>query len=236
MALGLHRTASNRKPSSFVGSFSGPRSGQHRSIRTPAARRQASLRMASSIMTATASSADGADSSHQNHHHGHHGLHLPGLHHHHGGQHGATSDSGVTAVISPRAAAPSNALAVVGAPFNHAASGGDAGVKLQEVKVIEGTTPPDWPATGKLSCDQGVNSVYLLQPSDICSVCSHVESYACRLSFAAGCIAHCHQGLHHPCRSLVVVPFMPRRATAALGRTIPHTAVAAVTFARRPAL
>lgn len=150
VALGLHRTASDRKPSSFVGSFSGPRSGQHRSIRTPAARRQASLRMASSIMTATASSADGADSSHQNHHHGHHGLHLPGLHHHHGGQHGATSDSGVTAVISPRAAAPSNALAVVGAPFNHAASGGDAGVKLREVKVIEGTTPPDWPATGDL--------------------------------------------------------------------------------------
>jgi hypothetical protein len=155
VALGLHRTASNRRQPSIAGSFSGPRSGQHRSIRTPAARRQASLRMASSIIAATASSADGTDSSQQHHHHGHHALHLPGLHHHHGSRDGQrnatnTSDCGVTSVISPKAAAPANAVAVVGSPFNSAGTGGAAGVMLHEVKVLEGTTPPDWPATGRL--------------------------------------------------------------------------------------
>lgn len=146
VALGLHRTASNRKQASTTGSFTGPRSGQHRSVRTPAARRQASLRIASTMMAATASSTEGGDGLHQQH--GHRAQH------HHTGGHGdqsnanTASDAGVTAVISPRAAAPVNALSVVGSPFHGGGGNAEGGVMLQGVKVVEGTSPPDWPATG----------------------------------------------------------------------------------------
>ncbi|KAF6262121.1 P-loop containing nucleoside triphosphate hydrolase protein [Scenedesmus sp. NREL 46B-D3] len=113
VALGLHRTASNRKQASTTGSFTGPRSGQHRSVRTPAARRQASLRIARTMMAATASSTEGPNAN-------------------------TASDAGVTAVISPRAAAPVNALSVVGSPFHGGGGNAEGGVMLQGVKVVEG--------------------------------------------------------------------------------------------------
>jgi hypothetical protein len=109
--------------------------------------------MASTKLAATASST--YETAKDGHHHGHHGLHLPGLRHHHHGSHNgqrsanSTNDGGVTAVISPRAAAPTNALAVVGSAVNGAGNAA-GGLMLHEVKVVEGTTPPDWPATGKL--------------------------------------------------------------------------------------
>eukprot|EP00882_Tetradesmus_deserticola_P017942 GHRQ01019252.1.p1 GENE.GHRQ01019252.1~~GHRQ01019252.1.p1 ORF type:complete len:207 (-),score=40.09 GHRQ01019252.1:65-685(-) len=152
VALGLHRTASHRKPST-TGSFTGPRSGQHRPIRTPAARRQASLRVASTLMAATASS-EGGDDPHQQH--GHHGLHLPGLHRHHSGsrsnQHSDhnAKDAGVVAVISPRAAAQVHAFSVVGAPINGTGGNTEGGVKPHEAKAVEGTSSADWPVTGNL--------------------------------------------------------------------------------------
>jgi hypothetical protein len=96
------------------------------------------------MLAATASSTEGGD-----------GLHLPGLHHNHHSSHNGqrktntSNDGGATAVISPRAPAPANALAVVGSPFNGTGNAA-GGVMLHEVKVVEGSTPPDWPATGEL--------------------------------------------------------------------------------------
>jgi hypothetical protein len=207
VALGVHRTASNRRQASSTGSFiGGARGGQHRSIRTPAARRQASLRMANSIIAATASSTDAADSSHQ-HHHGHHGLHLPGLHHHHGSHGGQRSgntsnDGGVTAVISPRAPAPANALAVVGSPFNGSGANAAGGVMLHEVKVLEGTAPPDWPATGGRCI---VEDHALLPLPGSCTTrgaCGYQVTYAamtCCVHVQQSCGYLCHVVRHSCC-------------------------------------